>query len=263
MALPERPISEHELHAFVDGRLWPARQQDVELYLDTQPELARRVAAYRAQRAMLRAAFAAQADEPIPSELNLTRLVEDRLRHRGGWRRAAAACTVALCLGGATGWYLSLPGTPDDTRLAVAVLQDEALNSHAVYATDRRHPVEVTAAEQEHLAQWLSNRLRRNVAPPDLSHVGYKLLGGRLLATERGAPAAIFVYDDAQGNRLSVVMRPMARELAADRTEMSQGTVNGCAWIEKGIGYAVVAGTSDEALDRVAQQISQQEGASG
>jgi anti-sigma factor RsiW len=263
MTIPERPISEHELHAFIDGRLWVERQQDVKQFLDTQPELARRVAAYRAQRAMLRTAFGVQAEEPIPSALNLTRLVESRLRRRGGWRRPAAACAVALCLGGATGWYLSLPRAPDDTRLAVTILQDEALNSHAVYAADRRHPVEVTGAEQEHLAQWLSTRLRRNVAAPDLSLVGYKLMGGRLLATERGAAAALFMYDDGRGNRLSVVMRPMARELTADRTDMSQGNVNGCAWIEKGIGYAVVAAAPDEALDRVAEQISEQAGAPG
>jgi len=263
MTIPERPISDHELHAYIDGRLWAERQQDVRRHLDTQPELARRVAAYRAQRAMLRAAFAAEAEEPISPALNLTRLVEDRLRRRGGWRRGAAACAVALCLGGATGWYLSLPVTSDDARLAISVLQDEALHSHAVYAADRRHPVEVAGAEQEHLSQWLSNRLRRNVAPPDLSHVGYKLMGGRLLATERGGAAALFMYDDARGNRLSVVMRPMGRELAADRTDMSLGTVNGCAWIQKGIGYAVVAATSDEALDRVAEQISEQAGAAG
>jgi anti-sigma factor RsiW len=262
MTMPERPIADHELHALIDGRLWVERQQDVRQYLDTRPELARRVAAYRAQRAMLRAAFAEQDEAPIPPTLNLARIVEDRLRRRGGWRRAAAACAVTLCLGGAAGWYLSLPGAPDDTRLAVTVLQNEALNSHAVYAADRRHPVEVTGADQEQLSQWLSGRLRRNVAPPDLRLVGYRLMGGRLLATERAA-AALFMYDDERGNRLSVVMRPMARELAVDRTDMSQGSINGCAWIQKGIGYAVVAATSDEALDRVADQVSEQAGAPG
>jgi anti-sigma factor RsiW len=263
MTVPERDISEHELHAYVDERLWPERRLEVEHYLRTQPELARRLAAYRAQRAGLRAAFAVQADAPVPPELDLARLLQTRRRQRHGWRQIAVAIVLSFCVGSAAGWYMGLPRTPDQTEYAVTLLQQEAMSSHTVYAADRRHAVEVTAAEQEHLAQWLSNRLRRAVAPPDLSHAGYKLLGGRLLATERGAAAALFMYDDAQGNRLSVLMRPMARELTAERSDMNKGSVNGCSWIRNGMGYAVVAVTSDDALDQVAEQISQQAGASG
>ncbi len=263
MTAAERPISEDELHAYVDDRLGAARRLEVEHYLHAQPELARRVAAYCAQRAALRSAFAARAAEPIPPELNLTRLLESRLRQRRGWWRIAAAIVLSLGVGGAAGWYLGLPAKPDRTQLAVSLLQQEAMSSHAVYATDRRHPIEVAAAERDHLAQWLSNRLRRSVAPPDLSLAGYRLLGGRLLATERGAAAALFIYEDAQGNRLSLLMRPMAPELQAPRSDMSQSAVNGCTWIEKGIGYAVVAAMSDDALDHVAQQISQQAGEPG
>ena len=101
------------------------------------------------------------------------------------------------------------------------------------------------------------------MAPPDLSRAGYRLLGGRLLATERGAAAALFMYDDEHGNRLSVLMRPMARGIERRTLRHEPGAVNLCSWIRKGIGYAVVAVTSDEALDRVAQQISRQAGAPG
>ncbi len=173
------------------------------------------------------------------------------------------AIVLSFCVGSAAGWYMGLPRTLDQTQFAVFQLQQEAINSHTVYAADRHHSVEVTAAEQEHLAQWLSNRLRRAVAPPDLSRAGYKLLGGRLLATERGAAAALFMYDDEQGNRLSVLMRPMPRELTAERSDMNKGSVNGCSWIRNGIGYAVVAVASDNALDHVAEQISQRADAPG
>jgi anti-sigma factor RsiW len=263
MMTSERPISEHEMHAYVDERLWPARHLEVQHCLQTQPELARRAAAYRAQRAALRSCFAAQADEPIPPELDLARLLAARLRQRHAWRRMASAVVLSLCIGGAAGWYVGQPMAPDQTRLAVSSLQQEAMSSHTVYAADRVHSVEVSGAEQDHLARWLSNRVRRAVAPPDLSGAGYKLLGGRLLATERGAAAALFMYDDEQGNRLSVMIRPMARSMSAGRADVAQGAVNLCSWIHKGIGYAVVAVTSDEALDRVADEISEQTGAPG
>ena len=63
MTAPERPVSEHELQAYVDERLWPERQLEVEHILRTQPELSRRVAAYRAQRAALRSARERHAAE--------------------------------------------------------------------------------------------------------------------------------------------------------------------------------------------------------
>ena len=77
-----RPVSEDELHAYVDDRLDTARRREVEHYLHTQPGLAQRMAAFRAQRAALRSAFAARAAEPIPPELNLSRLLDARLRRR-------------------------------------------------------------------------------------------------------------------------------------------------------------------------------------
>jgi len=260
MAAAEGPISADELHAYVDGRLDADRRQEIERYLGAQPALAQRVSAYSAQRDSLRAAFASSAVTPTPPELNLNRLLEARLRQRPGWAWWRVAAIVVLCLGlgGASGWYLGAMPTQTRVQQAVSLLQQQALASHTVYAVDRRHPIEVAAAEKDHLSQWLSNRLRRNVVPPDLSALGYRLLGGRLLATEHGGAAALFVYDDADGNRLTVLLRPMAPELHAARSDIAQGSLNGCTWIATGMGYAVVGPASDQMLDRVANDIRRQ-----
>ena len=37
----------------------------------------------------------------------------------------------------------------------------QAVLAHVVYSPEVRHPVEVRAAQQEHLVQWLSKRLGR------------------------------------------------------------------------------------------------------
>jgi anti-sigma factor RsiW len=258
MAAADRPISSDELHAYVDDRLDADRRLAVERCLDTQPELARRVAAYRTQRDGLRAAFAPLAASPIPPQLNLNHLLEARLRQRPIWWRAAAVVVLCLGLGGAVGWYVGSSPRPSRNELAMSLLQQQAMASHVVYADDRRHPIEVTAADSEHLSQWLSNRLRRSVAPPDLSPLGYRLLGGRLLATEHGGAAALFVYDDADGHRLTVLFRPMAPELRAVRTDGTQGPLNSCAWIASGMGYAVVAAEANQTLDQIADQVRQQ-----
>ncbi len=263
IAAVAQPISTDDLHAYVDERLDPDRRREVEHCLDAQPELARRVAAYRAQRDGLRAALGPHALEPIPPELNLSRLLEARLARRPAWWRFAAAVALSVGLAGAAGWYLGSSSRPSRIDLAMSLLQQEAMTSHAVYAADSGHPVEMTAADSDHLSQWLSNRLKRNVTPPNLNAMGYRLLGGRLLATEHGGAAALFVYDDASGNRLSVLLRPMAPELRASRAEVAQGGLNGCTWIRQGMGYAVVAATPDQVLDQAADEISKQTGKPG
>ena len=255
----ERPVSTDDLQAYVDERLDVDRRREVERYLDGQPEQGQQVAAYRAQRAGLREALSPRALEPIPPELNLNRLLEARLARRSlPWWRAAAAILLCLGLGGAAGWYLTASPKPTRNEIAMSLLQQQAMASHAVFAADGSHPIEVAAAEREHLARWLSNRLQRNVVPPDLAGLGYRLLGGRLLATEHGGAAALFVYDNARGDRLSVLLRPMARELKAGRADIAQGALNGCSWIDGGMGYAVIAAVSDETLDRIADQVGRQ-----
>jgi anti-sigma factor RsiW len=255
MSGSELPIAEEDLHAFVDGQLAPPRRAEVQRYLDANPQKARRVAAWSAQREVLREALAPYAAAPLPPELNLSRLIEARLRPRRTIWLTAASVVLALAVGGAAGWMVHAPTGPTRAALAMSLLEQLGLASHVVYAADKRHPIEVPAADRDHLAQWLSNRLSRGVAPPVLDALGYRLIGGRLLATEHGGAAALFMYENAQGQRLSLVLRPMARDLHAARADMREGAVNGCAWIADGIGYAVVASLPDDELDLVADLV--------
>jgi anti-sigma factor RsiW len=250
-----QPIPEEDLHAYVDGQLDPSGRAAVERYLAADPEEAQRISAYSAQREALRAALASRAAGPLPPELDLSRLIEARLTRRQASWRPAVATVLLLALGGASGWLLNADPFASRNTLAMSVLQQQALATHVVYAADRRHPIEVGASEREHLAQWLSNRLARRVAPPDLSVIGYHLIGGRLLATERGSAAALFMYENDAHTRLSVVLRPMAPELRSPQKERTSGAVNLCAWIENGIGYAVVATLPDSELDRASEYI--------
>jgi len=137
----------------------------------------------------------------------------------------------------------------------MAALQQQALASHVVYGADRRHPIEVSASERDHLTQWLSNRLQRSIALPDLSAAGFTLIGGRLLATEQGGAAALFMYEDARGKRMSLLMRPMSADLHVPIVDWDRNEVNACSWIDKGIGYALLGAVPDDELDRIARQI--------
>jgi anti-sigma factor RsiW len=132
-----------------------------------------------------------------------------------------------------------------------------------VDAIDVRHPVELPGTEAPHLQQWLFNRLDRTIVAPDLSVLGYHLIGGRLLATERGGDADLLMYDDASHQRISVRLRPMTRTLTAPKNMLQQDGVNGCAWIVNGLGVAVVAALPKGDIKRLVKQIGTDLGTSG
>ena len=98
----EPPVTEEELHAYIDGELAADRRAAVEQWLGTHAEDAARVAAWRAQADAIRTRYGAVAGEPVPSRFDL-----DRLARQGRkWSRlAAAAVFAALLAGGAAGWF--------------------------------------------------------------------------------------------------------------------------------------------------------------
>lgn len=249
-------VSEEDLHAYVDGRLDTEGRAAVDAYLRNAPETAAQVADYIAQRDELRAALAGPAAEPLPPSLNLTRLVEERLaRRRFPWF-AVAAAVIMLFVGTAGGWFLAprpAPGAP----VGVDALAQEAGAGYAVFAADPRRPVELGANQKDLLARWVSHRLNRPVAPPDLSAGGYRLLGGRLLATQHGA-AALFIYENDRAVRLIVYVRPMKTPDTTPIEQVDVADVDGCAWVDRGVGYTVAADESYGQLLHLATQIREQ-----
>jgi anti-sigma factor RsiW len=254
---PGRPISEEELHAYVDDRLDAERRPAVLRYLQEHADVAQRIAAYSAQREGLRAALAPLAAEPVPPQLDLQRLMQQRLGRRQVHWRIAASVLVAFGVGGSAGWLLRARLTPMPPN-GLTVLTQDAVANHVVFAADRRRPTELGAEQRDDLARWVSNRLNRPVAPPDLSALGYSYMGGRLAATARG-PAALFMYDDGHGVRISVFVRPMVNSTRTTPIQQLEvGDIGGCAWVEKGVGYTVVGAVPVAELQRLADYIHAQ-----
>jgi anti-sigma factor RsiW len=246
-----QPITEDDLHAYVDGVLDTARHGEVVIYLGAHSDVAQRVAGFSGQREMLRAALAPIADEPIPPQLNLARIIEARRRHRAPtWWAAAAA--VLLCVGGLGGWWLRGLGLPASE--GIAALAQEAANTYHVYAPDHVQPVEMRASDQAQFIDWVSQRVHQPITVPDLSASGYRLMGGRLVATSHG-PAAMFMYDDDRGTRLVMLTRPMATDQNAPMSLQSKGTLTGFTWADAGMGYSLVGTTAPDLLRPIADEV--------
>ena len=95
------PVTEEELHAYVDGELAPDRRVAVEAWLASHTEDADRVAQWRAQADAIRARFGVLASEPVPARFDLDNLARGARSWRGS---AAAAVVLAFLTGGVVGW---------------------------------------------------------------------------------------------------------------------------------------------------------------
>lgn len=250
--MSQRPIAEDDLHAYVDHALEPERAAEVAAYLEGHPDVARRVAAYSDQRGLLRAALAPVAEEPLPPQLNLSRIIESRRRRPAPWR-AAIAAMLMIAIGGVGGWVIR-----DETLTptsGLAALAQEANDSYAVYAADHTRPVELRDSTE--LVAWVTSRLRQPVKPPDLAKSGYRFMGGRVVPTAHG-PAAMFMYDDDHGDRLVMLTRPMATDQNAPMAPHARGDVAGFAWADGGMGYSLVGPKAADSLRPLANEIRRQ-----
>jgi anti-sigma factor RsiW len=166
------------------------------------------------------------------------------------------AAMLFLSIGGMGGW--AVRGALQASPGGLVALAQEATASYNVYAPDRVRPVEVRASDSAQLVQWVSDRLHRPVKVPDLAGSGYRLMGGRLVATQHG-PAAMFMYDDDHGSRLVVLTRPMSSaDQNAPMTSQSQGDVGGIAWADDGVGYSLVGHAAPESLRPIANEVRKQ-----
>jgi anti-sigma factor RsiW len=256
--MSRRPVTEDDLNAFVDQRLGAPRQAEVAAYLQAHPDLARRVAALCEHRDLLRGALAPIAQEPLPPELDLARMVGPSRRRSAVSRWTAAAAALALlCLGGVGGWSLrSMSGQPVE---GIAALVREATASYAVYAPDRVRPVEIRAGDRAQLIDWASQRLGRSVAIPDLATSGYRFMGGRVVVTDHG-PAALFMYDNDRGIRLVMLTRPMVMDQNTPMAPHTDGSVNGFSWADKGLGHSLVGPAAPDVLHLLANEARRQIG---
>ena len=243
------PIAEIDLHAYVDGRLSEERRAEVEAFLTASPQDAERVRAYQEQNETLRALFDPALAEPIPPKWQRPG------RHWNFLLRPVAAALVWIVVGGLLGWVLR--GEYAGRSAKRADFARQAATAHAVYSPEVRHPVEVSAEQEEHLVGWLSKRLGAPLKAPHLSALGYELVGGRLLPGDQG-PVAQFMYQDKNGQRLTLYIKTDA---GADRETAfrfsQEGSVGVFYWIDRQLSYALSGEIGKTELLRVADAVYQ------
>lgn len=263
------PLDEASLHALADGRLEPAERAALQARVDADPEAQRTLHAWQAQRELLRSLHRNVLHEPIPPELAEAARQVGRVGaslHR--WQRwGGMAASVLLAFG--VGWLAHgewdlRPGSSATAKARGADFGRQSVLAYAVYSPEVRHPVEVTAAQQEHLVQWLSKRLGRQLKVPDLAPEGYELVGGRLLPGDQGA-RALFMYQNGKGERVTLYVGAVdgAKAGTASTAETafsftSEAGTSSFYWVDQGFGYALAGRLSRPDLLALAETVYKQ-----
>ncbi|MBO1040101.1 anti-sigma factor family protein [Brucella pituitosa] len=250
------PISEVELHSFVDGQLSDEERTRIAAILENDPEQAALAEEWRKQNEGIRQLFGGYALEKN-GDVGLIRSSTRQREHKYRWA-VAASILAALVIGGFGGFAGSRIYDQPRQIATIDALPQQAQAAYLIYASEVRHPVEVFSEEEAHLATWLGKRL--NIADlkiPDLSTFGFQLVGGRLLPVDN-KPGAFFMYEDAAGKRLSVIVgrNPQNRDTSF-RFASSDG-VETFYWIDGELGYAVSGEISRDQLRQIAEECYRQ-----
>ncbi|MBR9844176.1 MAG: anti-sigma factor [Rhodobacteraceae bacterium] len=238
-------LSEEMIQRAIDGQLSAQEQVSLEQHLEAHPKDAERIAQMQRQSDLIRSAI------PEPSVAHLRQLRERADRTAAPSLRVAASAAIFV-LGLGAGYALHSGGgnVPSD----MAQFAQAAKNAHALYVSEVLHPVEVAASQKDHLQAWLSNRLGAAIIAPQLGESGYRLMGGRLLPS--GAQAsALFMYENAQGDRLSLIAtHGGGQDKQSFRYKEEDGYLT-VFWQDGPWRYSLVGARPRETMDQIAREV--------
>ncbi len=253
-------ITEDDLHAYVDGLLSEDDRAAVEAWLTERPEEQSRVEDWKKQAETLRNTFAAYAaSHPHDMSMFTAKKTKPAWQVKSLLLRTAAALLI-FTAGTVAGRLLPQSfSTPQDVVLASLPtdIPTQAKSAYLIYASEVRHPVEVGAGEQQHLATWLGKRLGYPFAIPDLSKLGYDLVGGRLIPVS-GKPGAMLMYQDKTGRRVTVLIGHNEENRTTSFRMASADGIETFYWIDNELGYAVSAELTRDEVQKIAEECYRQ-----
>jgi anti-sigma factor RsiW len=275
MGKGQDPVTEADLHAYLDEEIGPERRAKVIEHLEQTPLDATLIDTWRAQNEALRGAFARIVRDPVPLSLSLSQPLTGRavtvpinprrldLVRAARQRRVTIISAIAFLAGSiaaATGAIVvqHLPSLfRPEASTATTVGRRIALRAAAMYRTfanDRTRPVEIAAGQKPELGRWLSERTGLSLIP-DFSSDGLKLIGGRVTPGEFGA-AGFLLYEMASGERVGVLLERAPDDNAAESLRpMPSDRAMALYGREKGTYWAIIGSLGDERWKQVAQHL--------
>jgi len=223
------PISDEELHAYIDSQLGGVRAADITALAQYDKELAQKIETFRADKARLAEVFGPIAAQPLPQAW--LRTIEKSHRDQLPWygRRAVMALAASIAVLVVSMATLVVISQPDDEAIVAAVLKARA-------ESQLLGPSGSSAAALDETTRLVRATLGDRVQAPDLSKLGYIITAARLRAGEK---AVAIDYRDGQNRTFTLYVAPSPG--AARFEMMKRGHVRICIW-QDDILTAVMAG---------------------
>ncbi|MEM5338873.1 anti-sigma factor family protein [Paraburkholderia azotifigens] len=267
MSDQQTPVSEEEIHAYVDGTLSDERREQVERAIELNPALAARISDYFSLNNMFHERYDRVLNEPVPARLRVPE--KRRWTSAANWPQfagMAAALVLGIGIGVGTnmGKDVAAPWTgassaTSNTRPVSAdaseVFAQKAALAHVVYMPAVDRPSQIGEDHEQDFVQYLANKLGTDVHPPMLTKNGFELAGGRVLPGDDG-PVAQFMYHNAKGERVTVCISH--RKASANTTAFKlyqEGPVNVFYWVDGDFGYAVSGGIDRKVMLQIAHDV--------
>ncbi|SDZ52614.1 anti-sigma factor [Pseudomonas sp. NFIX28] len=240
------PPSERDLHAYVDHQLNESDRRLLETYLSSHPQLAAQVQAWQHDAQQLRAALGGALQQAANPDLDPA-LIRQRLKRQSRRHLASAALLlIALGIGGLSGWQAR------EMTLAHAPLpMTDAMQAYRLFAQQGILPADLKVQGNAAMQAWLDRYFSQAERLPDLREAGFQAVSGRLLSTEQG-PAAMVLYEDQGGHRISFYIRPPGpRNYLLPRGSRSDGELQAEYWSDSGYNYAMVSPSGSAVAQRL------------
>jgi anti-sigma factor RsiW len=245
------PPSERDLHAYVDHQLNDADRALVETFLANNAHVAAQVRAWQQDAQQLRAALSGALKQPANPDLD-PGLIRQRLKRQSRRHLASAAMLlIAVSVGGFSGWQAR------EMTLASAPLpMADALQAYRLIAQQGLLPADYKASDDGDMQGWLDRYFTQANRLPDLAGAGFKPVSGRLLSTEQG-PAAMVVYEDQGGHKISFYVRPPGpKNFLLPRGSRRDDGLQAEYWSGGGYNYAMVSPADTPAAQMLRQTVN-------
>jgi len=253
MSKQNKPVTDAELNAYLDGELKQTDYLRIEAFLAEHPEVAKQLGNDRVIKAGLHQLFDKVLCEDVPEHLYKNVNLKGNYTSRHIILKAAMIAGIML-ISGLAGWMLNINRQASSVPVFAHLVQP-ATFAHIIYSTDALHPVEFNAKDQNILTSWLSTRMHTDITAPILTSAGFELIGGRLLPSSNRM-AAQFMYENTAMQRITVYIRRYT--WAEEITSFSYAEENGVGvyfWHNQKMGYAVTGKINKNQLMVAAQAV--------
>jgi anti-sigma factor RsiW len=236
-------IREEDLHAFIDGELDAAERARIEAMVEANVYLRDRVAHYRADKTRLVAIYGGGMSEPLPREwiARIDAATAPRRWRAQSWGIAALAASFVVVFLGVFAWPQFFQPARDD-------IVAEALAARA--GTIR--PVSVIAASATKAvtaeAHVMTVALNERVKAPDLSRLGYRLVG--INAYSQPARAFELRYAAPDGQIFTLYLRRSSGAVRFD--QFKRDGLRVCVWQDNIAGMVMAGKVSVPIMQRLA-----------